>query len=297
MFAAFLTTIFFSLSVIFAARSSRLLGGTTANFARMLVALAVLGIWAHTFGQLVQGQARWYFFLSGVVGFGFGDIALFLALTRIGPRLTILLAQCLAAPFGAAIERAWLGTTLTGAQLLCGFVILLGVTIALAPTEHLQFERRALWLGTMFGIFAALGQALGAVMSRKASQIAELGGLHLDGGSAAYQRLIGGMLVTSIFFVVVKILRKRTGHESTARRWRSAWPWVVLNGLAGPAIGVGCYQWALSTTPSGIVLPIVATAPVVTIPLAFFIDGDRPGLRSVIGGIIAVAGSIALTLV
>jgi drug/metabolite transporter (DMT)-like permease len=60
---------------------------------------------------------------------------------------------------------------------------------------------------------------------------------------------------------------------------------------------VGCYQWALSTTPSGIVLPIVATLPLVVIPFAWRLEGDRPGGRSIIGGIIAVTGVIALTLV
>jgi drug/metabolite transporter (DMT)-like permease len=45
-----------------------------------------------------------------------------------------------------------------------------------------------------------------------------------------------------------------------------------------------------------VVLPIVATTPVLTIPFAWAINGDRPGRRSIIGGIIAVAGAIALTL-
>jgi len=72
---------------------------------------------------------------------------------------------------------------------------------------------------------------------------------------------------------------------------------VVVNTLGGPVLGVGCYQWALSTTPSGIVLPIVATLPLVVIPFAWRLEGDRPGGRSIIGGIIAVTGVIALTLV
>jgi len=50
-----LTTIFFSLSVIFAARSARILGGQTANFARIGVATVLLAIWAHTFGQGLHG--------------------------------------------------------------------------------------------------------------------------------------------------------------------------------------------------------------------------------------------------
>ena len=43
-------------------------------------------------------------------------------------------------------------------------------------------------------------------------------------------------------------------------------------------------------------LPIVATSPVVTIILAWFIDGTRPTRRAVTGGIIAVAGAVALKL-
>jgi drug/metabolite transporter (DMT)-like permease len=74
------------------------------------------------------------------------------------------------------------------------------------------------------------------------------------------------------------------------------WLWVLFNALAGPTIGVGCYQWALATTGSGLVLPIVATTPIVVIPFAYLLDGDRPGPRSIVGGLIAVAGAIGLTL-
>jgi drug/metabolite transporter (DMT)-like permease len=45
------------------------------------------------------------------------------------------------------------------------------------------------------------------------------------------------------------------------------------------------------------VLPIVATTPVVTIPFTYWIDGDRPSVRSLIGGIIAVMGTVALAIV
>src|SRR5215210_6270256 len=110
MLPAFITTIAFACSVIFAARSTRLLGGSLANVGRLVLALIFLGTWAHLFGQGVAGKSFPTFFVSGCIGFGLGDIALFLALPRIGPRLTILLAQCLAAPFGVLIERVWLGT-------------------------------------------------------------------------------------------------------------------------------------------------------------------------------------------
>jgi drug/metabolite transporter (DMT)-like permease len=73
--------------------------------------------------------------------------------------------------------------------------------------------------------------------------------------------------------------------------------WIPANALCGAVIGVSCYQWALFTTPSGLVLPIVATTPLVIVPLSFWIEGERPTRRSLIGGVVAVAGAVALTVV
>ena len=44
-------------------------------------------------------------------------------------------------------------------------------------------------------------------------------------------------------------------------------------------------------------LPIVATSPLVTMILSFFLDGARPGRRAVIGSLLAVIGAVALKLV
>ena len=291
---AFLTTLFFSLSVIFAARSARLLGGATANLGRMIVAVILLGAWAFSFGKGVSGPGFAWFFVSGIIGFGFGDVALFLALPRIGPRLTILLAQCLAAPFAALIERVWLGTALRGPQLAYGTLILVGVAIALAPKGIEKSQPRAM-AGAFWGIIAALGQALGAVSSRKGYDLSREAGIWIDGGTAAFQRMLGGIIVAGMFFTVIRLSRRAAPPIGAAPP--IAWLWVLLNGLAGPAIGVGCYQWALAGLPSGIVLPIVATSPVVTMPLAWLIDGDKPAPRAIFGGLLAVAGSVLLASV
>jgi drug/metabolite transporter (DMT)-like permease len=191
MLPSLLTTVCFSLSVIFAARSARILGPSLANLARLLLAAGLLAIWAHAFGGGLKGGGLPWFIVSGVIGFGLGDMALFGALSRIGPRLSILLTQCLAAPIGALAEWMWMGTVLTPAEFGCSAVILGGVAIALAPDHGWEGDQRTFWIGTLFGALAAAGQALGAVVSRKANTLAELSGMHIDGGTAAYQRIIG----------------------------------------------------------------------------------------------------------
>ena len=299
MLPSFLTALLFALAVAFAARSTRLFGGMFANLARMVIALALLGTWAGFFGQGLRGPSLPWFIFSGVIGFGLGDMALFLALPRIGPRLTILLTQCLAAPFGALMEWLWLGTSLRPAQLVCGAIILAGVGLALAPGQSRHGRQGITWAGVMFGALAALGQAGGAVISRKAYGIAAIHSLPIDGLTAAFQRMLGGIVTTLVCYGLIYFLKKTgpTSVKTTPVKTPASWLWIFLHALSGPVLGVGCYQWALSSTPSGIVLPVVATTPVLAIPFAWLIDGDRPGRRSLIGGLIAVAGAVGLTLV
>jgi uncharacterized membrane protein len=112
MFAAILTTVFYSLSAIFANRSIRAVGATTANLGRLFVALLLLGIYAHLFGGGFSGAGRDWFILSGAIGIGLGDLASFGALPLLGSRLTVLMAQCVATPIAMLTEWLWLGTTL-----------------------------------------------------------------------------------------------------------------------------------------------------------------------------------------
>jgi drug/metabolite transporter (DMT)-like permease len=55
-------------------------------------------------------------------------------------------------------------------------------------------------------------------------------------------------------------------------------------------------QWALETTPTGIVLAIIALTPLVVIPFARVLENERITAKSLAGGAIAVAGVVGLTL-
>jgi drug/metabolite transporter (DMT)-like permease len=306
MLPAFLTTVLFAISAVSANRTTRLLGGVEANFWRISLATLFLGFWAHGFGNGLSGAAFPVFLLSGCVGFGIGDLALYQALPRIGSRLSVLLVHCLAAPFAALTEWLWLGTTLSLKQILFSLTILAGVSLALAPGKHLNLTRRTLVIGTLLGILAACSQGFGAVLSRKAYQIAAAAADNIDGMTAAYQRITAGWTVAALSLLLAKRRAKWSKPSAVnvpapaadqGSKWRKSWYWIVINALAGPTLGVTCYQWALATTPTGIVLPIVAITPLVVIPFARVMEGEQPTLRSLLGGIIAVLGAAALTLV
>lgn len=292
MLPAFLTTILFSLSAVAGSRLSRLVGGVEANFLRITVATLLLGLYAHTSGAGFRGSALPFFLVSGLIGFGIGDYALYQAFPKIGSRLCMIVVHCLAAPVAAAVEWLWMGTALTPFQVACILTILAGVAVALAPREHLHLERKTLALGVAFAFIAALGQAGGAVVSRKAYEAARLAGEHIDGISAAYQRIWGGLAFAALSYVAFRL---RTPPATRfAERLKTSWKWVLLNGTMGPALGVSCFQWALSTTPTGIVLPIVALTPLTIIPFSRRFENETPTARSILGGVIAVAGVAGL---
>ncbi len=281
-----------------------MLGGASANFWRLVLATVLLGAWSYLGGVGLGGGGFSYFFISGVLGFGVGDVALYQALPRLGSRLTMLFTQCLAAPFGIIIERVWLGTRLSWLQILFIGVIMAGVALALAPQDSVKRNPREWRLGSVYGVLSALGGALGAVFSRRAFLAVREAHQFLDGANAAFQRILGGLLVGAVFLAFIRWQERAPGRawlhdaggEATAAASLHPWGWVAGNALAGPALGVSCMQWALSTTPTGIVLAIIALTPLAVIPLARLFEKERPTARSLWGSVVAVAGAVGLTL-
>ncbi|KAB2639037.1 MAG: DMT family transporter [Verrucomicrobia bacterium] len=299
MLAAIFTTLLFALSGLSGRRLANHLSGAQANLLRLILAASILGSYAHLCGFGVSGPAFSWLFVSGCIGFGFGDLALFHAYPRIGTRRTMVLVQCLAAPIAALTEWIWLGTLPSAAQALLGAVILLGVGIALMPGRAEVGCSHGLLVGGLFGTLAALCQAWGAVLSRKGYAVAAAQGFYIGGMgggvNAAYQRLLGGLVVAAVCVLYLKFGNRRSAAARPAD-WRLAWPLIIANSLCGPAFGVSCYQWALSGAPTSIVLPIVATTPLVVMPLAHFLEGDKMTARTLLGGILAVGGGVSLAL-
>lgn len=288
---ALFTTFLFAASSVLAARSQQAVGPARANLGRLCLGIFFLGLWAHTAGDGLGGPALPWLLASGLLGMGVGDLAFFAALPFIGARLTTTLNQCLAVPVAIAVEWLWLGARLTAGQLGSIAVILGGLVVALWPKRS-EAARRGIGWGVVLGVAAAAGQGLGAVLSRQAFAVAANAGTALDGLTAAYQRALGGLGLTLLWFGIMAW--KRRDRAPAAPPPLRAHGWIVLHAFAGPVFGMGTFQLALATTPSGIVLPITACAPLLVIPLAYWLEGERPSKRSLAGGAIAVVGAVAL---
>lgn len=306
MLGAIGTTLLFACNAIFANRSAQRIGSNVANAARLAIAVLLLGAWAHAFGQGLGGDSFGWFLLSGLAGFGIGGVAMFQALPRLGSPLAMLIVQCGSALLALAAEWLWLGTQLSATQLAFITFTLAGVAIGLMPTNLPNVPAAALRAGALWAALSAAGQGMGAVLSRKAFQVATAAQETIDPPTSAYQRALAGLVVALVAIALARLAPPPKPHErivnppSRSSRPeaspRAAWPWVLANALCGPVLGVTCFQWALLTTPAGLVQSIVATAPLVTIPLALWLEPARPRPRYYLGALLAVAGVAGLFL-
>lgn len=301
MIAAILTTLFFAFSAVTGQRVAVMLGGAWGNLMRLGIATVVLGLLVAIF---TPDAIRWpsfqWFFVSGLIGFGLGDVALFTAYERIGSRLTILLNLCLAPLFAMVLEWLWLGNGVGPRVVVCALLILAGVAMAIRPGSKSRAKvalRGRYWVGIVAAIIAGFGQGTGAVISRKAEAVAHDLSASGSGITAAFQRVLAGLLFSALAVILVRFFGNRKNWES----WRTPLdrkvvPWLLGAALFGPVIGVSCFQWALQDLESGIVLAVVALTPIAMLPLARITEGDHPSRLALVGAVIAVAGVVLLNL-
>lgn len=244
-----------------------------------MLALTHLVISRHPFlPPGVAGSALVLLALSGVAGLTIGDTAYFGAIVALGvPRAILLLSS--APVFAALIGWLWLGERVALRAVLGIGLTLSGIVLVVA--------RRAVGgppltaRGLALGMVAALGQASGSVLSRKAMQ----------GGFDPLAAAVGRIAVGAIGLWAVAWA---TGH---ARGWHGAlakdraWLWVSLTAMIGSYGGIWLSQLALAHASStGVASTLLATSPVFALPLAHFFGGERMTGRSAIGVLLAMAG-------
>lgn len=297
MIASLLTAFFFACSGICGQRSANALGPLRANAIRLFLAMLMLGAMAALLAPVpFSSPAVPWLLVSGLVGFGAGDISLFLAYPHLGARLTLLINLCLAPVFGAAGEWMLIGTRPTALQAAWCGVIIFGVVLALSSQVRLpRAEGANLATGIIAAIGAGAGQGFGATLTRFAKRKALAAGDHFTGISEAVVRVVPGFLLSALVWWIASSLRRQPMAVGgiAHRRWSN---WVIGAALFGPVLGVSCFQWALGQQTSAVVLSITATTPIIVIPMAAYMDGDRPSAATLTGSAIAVIG-VVLVLV
>jgi drug/metabolite transporter (DMT)-like permease len=305
MHAAVLTAMLFALTGVCAAQASRLLGAGRANAWRLVIALVVLGIWAHGWGPGLGGGVLRWFLLAGGIGFGGGGWCVFQALRRIGSTLTLLIVECAAAVFATAMGWLWLGAALGPWEMAFAALILAGVGVGMIPGPIPALRRDAIIAGCVLATAAALCQAVSFNLSRHAFTLMQHAGQSIQPLGAAYQRLLGGCLVAVPLYALTALMQRRSRASSQPDAQSAAFPesplaagvWVGLNALLGPVLGVTCMLWAISLVANpGLVQAVAASSTLLTVPFARRLEAARPRGSYFLGCLLALGGVAGLLL-
>lgn len=286
--------------------AGRRIGSLTVNLLRLAMAVGLLAAW----GWATRGLAwpsdatphawRWLA-LSGLVGFTFGDLCLFRAFVVLGSRLSTLIMS-LAPPFAAVLGWMVLGEVLSpldlaGMALTVGGVAWAvaerqrarpapvgeGVTTPLAgPAPALDPGRRRL-AGVMLGLGGALGQGGGLVLSK-------LGMGGYDPFAATQVRVLAGLAGYVVLFTLIGRWRR----VAAAFEQRAALGFTAVGAFFGPFLGVSLSLLAVQRIETGVAASLMATTPVLILPVAALTGRERIGPGGVLGALVAVAGVMLL---
>ena len=218
--------------------------------------------------------------LSGVLGIALGDSLYFAALRRLGTR------RCLTLDAGGPAVTAvagllWLAEWPTPLQWF-GLALISGAVLLVArqrPQESAPVgSSRLQRLGVVLALAALLCGSGGALLARAALRSGELEPLQ-----AAVLRLAAAALV------LLPLLRGLPLGPPRPRPATRRWPLGLAATLLGTSAGIVLQQKALQQLPGALAVSLLATAPVMALPLAG-LEGDRPGRLGVVAALLALAG-------
>lgn len=287
--AALTTAVCWATSSIAFTRAGRRIGALSLNLLRLGLA-CIFAITLSTVrlgAPLPQGATpeQWMWLsLSGLVGFVLGDLCLFRAFVALGPRLSLLL-MATAPPMTAVLGWLFLGERLTAVDLAGMGLTLAGIAWVLlaqpAPAGPIGQEPRAMSMGTgvLLGLGGALGQAGGLVLSKH-------GMADYDAFAATQIRIFAGIVGFAAIYTAVGWWPR----FFAALRDRPAVRLAAFGATLGPFLGVSFSLLAVQNTEAGVAASIMATTPILIIPLSAWLDREKIRWPDLAGAVLAIAG-------
>jgi len=220
--------------------------------------------------------------LSGVIGLVLGDSSYFASLVAIGPRRATLLMST------APVLTALLGWPLLGESL--GWIAWLGILITLGGVIwvtaerdfHANGERRPVHFpAVMLGLGGAAGQAVGLVIAKHAITHSNILPL-----KATFIRMVSAAAAIWTY-----ALLRGQGRSTIALLGDRTTRLVIAAGaVLGPFLGVWMSLISVRHIEAGVAATIMATVPIIILPMVVFVYKEKVSPRAVFGAILAVGG-------
>lgn len=282
---ALATALLWTCSAVAWTTAGRYIGALPISSVRLLLAgvLLMLHGWVTRGLPLPTDANIWQWTilgLSGFTGFFLSDLCLFKAFLLVGPRLSLMVFS-LAPPMTATMSWLFLGDPLTGIKWLAMAITLTGVVwvVAEQPRQLVAEDRRQRGIGIALAFVGAFWQAVSLLLTK-------IGLTGYDAAAATTLRVLGGAVG---YLVLITALGRWPVMTATLKTPR-VMAILSMGAFVGPYLGVICYVESIRHCHAGVVATIVATMPVLILPVSAMIYDERITLRAVCGALVSVGG-------
>lgn len=289
--AAIGTAFCWSIGPIFFTIAARLIGANVVNRIRLALTFLFLML-THliVFGKLLpisaSGSTWFWFGLSGIIGFAIGDTFLFNAFVLVGTRLSMLMMS-LAPVFGSIIAWLLLKEVLSPLKIVAIIITLVGISWVVLERKNNGQQQGHYLKGILFGLGAAMGQALGLFFSKKG----------LANNFPALSGNLIRILVASITIWMIPIFQRKVSDSIKKLSNPKARLGILGGAIFGPYLGVWLSLVAVQKTYIGIASTLMALPPIILLPFSYWLFKEKITLRAIFGTLIAIIGVALLFLV
>jgi drug/metabolite transporter (DMT)-like permease len=288
--AALITAVLWSITSIVFTEASLKVGSLLVNVTRLILAFVYLTITilVMQFDINMSFSQFMNLAISGFIGLVFGDGFLFKSFQYIGARISMLI-MALVPAMSTLMAFVFLGETITFIAVIGIFITLFGIAIVvLERGNKIEGKTNISFRGIFYGFLGAVGQAVGIIFAKQAFIEGPINGF-----VATQVRIVSSL----IFFLPLFAFVKQIKHPVKIFRADSkAFLFTSIGSLVGPFLGITFSLIAISNTKVGVASTLMATVPIIMLPLVHFYYKEKLTLISIFGALIAVFG-IALLFV
>jgi drug/metabolite transporter (DMT)-like permease len=284
---ALFTAVCWALAPIAHAAAGRRIGAFATNLWRALAATLMLIATVVVMGSSIpSGPAGRMIAISGLVGVGVGDLLIYDAFVRLGPRRGVQLLA-LGPVFSFLLAWGWLGESVAPVA-FAGAALVLAASAAAIWIERRSAQSTEPGTVTVRGLMSAIGGAallgFGAVLARQAWKLDP----GMDPIGAATVRV--GAATVMLWVIPVFQGRGAFGRLVAPLADKPLLIRLGIGTLFGPYLGMLTYVAAFRHLEAGLVSSLVALSPLVILPLSVYRHRAKVGPATIAAAVAAVAG-------
>jgi drug/metabolite transporter (DMT)-like permease len=168
-------------------------------------------------------------------------------------------------------------------------VTLLGIALVVLERRESSSNRSALYVkGIIYAFIAAAGQAGGLVLAKMAFNEGPVNGF-----VATLIRIVSAIIV---IFPIARLAGEYNDVLALYLKDRKALSLTLLGAFLGPFLGITLSLISVAYTSVGISATLMATVPILMLPIVHFVLKEEVSWRAIIGAVVAVAGVAVLFL-